>query len=245
MRRASGRRGIERALRWPAALVGAAIFGYAAVAGAAWFRYGRSGRPPDPDDADPLLDRFFPVCDVVERHRIAVDAPPEITLAAARDVRFDDSSIVRLIFRVRELAMGGEPSDRATATLEAQMRSIGWGVLDEIPGRAIVFGAVTAPWEANPVFRPLPPDAFAAFDEPGLVRIAWTLRADAAGEGRSIFRTETRAHPTDPGTRARFRRYWALVSPGVWTIRRLLLRPVRREAERRWRMLQRSGDVVH
>ncbi|HEX7085801.1 MAG TPA: hypothetical protein VF198_05520 [Vicinamibacterales bacterium] len=181
----------------------------------------------------------------MERHRIAVDAPPDVTLAAARDVRLDDSPIIRLVFRVRELVMGAGRAERDSATLEAQMRAIGWGVLDEIPGRAVVFGAVTVPWEPNPVFRPLPPDAFASFDEPGLVRIAWTLRADASADGRSIFRTETRAHPTDTAARARFRRYWAFVSPGVWTIRRLMLGPVKREAERRWRMMQAASDVVH
>lgn len=245
MRRAAGAAGIGRALWWPAALVGAGVLGYAALAAGAWLRYGRSGRPADPLDADPLLDRYFPVYDVVERHRIAVDAPPDITLAAAREVRLDDSSVVRMVFRVRELVMGGELADRDSATLEAQMRAIGWGVLDEIPGRAVVFGAVTVPWEPNPVFRALPPEAFASFDEPGLVRIAWTLRADAAGDGRSVFRTETRAHPTDPEARTRFRRYWALVSPGVWTIRRLMLGPVKREAERRWRIVQAGSDVVH
>jgi hypothetical protein len=33
--------------------------------------------------------------------------------------------------------------------------------------------------------------------------------------------------------RAKFRRYWAVVSPGVGLIRRMMLEPVKREAERR------------
>ncbi len=33
--------------------------------------------------------------------------------------------------------------------------------------------------------------------------------------------------------RAKFRRYWAMVSPGVALIRRVMLDPVKREAERR------------
>ena len=90
------------------------------------------------------------------------------------------------------------------------MRSIGWGVLADVPGREIVMGAITQPWLADVVFRALPPEEFAAFDEPGFVKIAWTLRADPVTATTSIFRTETRVTTTDPTARARFRRYWSL-----------------------------------
>jgi hypothetical protein len=40
---------------------------------------------------------------------------------------------------------------------------------------------------------------------------------------------------TDPSARAKFRRYWVMVSPGVLLIRREMLRLVKREAERRAR----------
>ena len=45
------------------------------------------------------------------------------------------------------------------------------GVLGEIPSRQIVMGAVTQPWVANPVFRPLPPDEFITFNDPNYVKI--------------------------------------------------------------------------
>jgi hypothetical protein len=117
----------------------------------------------------------------------------------------------------------------------ALTRSIGWGVLAEVPGREIVMGAVTQPWKANVVFRPLLPDDFVAFDEPGFVKIAWTLRADPTDTGASVFRTETRVVATDAAARSRFRWYWARFSPGITLIRWLLLQPLRREAERRTR----------
>ncbi len=94
-------------------------------------------------------------------------------------------------------------------------------------------GAVTRPWEPDVVFQALPPDEFATFSEPGFVKIVWTLRADPLDSETSIFRTETRALATDARARARFRRYWAFVSPGIALIRRLSLRPLKREAERR------------
>jgi hypothetical protein len=89
-------------------------------------------------------------------------------------------------------------------------------------------------------FRALPSSEFAAFSEPGFVKIAWTLRADPVDDDASIFRTETRAVATDATARARFRRYWAFASPGIALIRRLSLRPLKRDAERRVRMAR--GD---
>jgi hypothetical protein len=115
-------------------------------------------------------------------------------------------------------------------------KSIGWGVLADIPGREIVMGAVTQPWEANVVFRSLPPDQFLAFDDPDYVKIVWTLRADSIGLNASIFRTETRAVATDAVARAKFRRYWSFLSPGIRLIRWAVLNPLRAEAERRARL---------
>ena len=142
--------------------------------------------------------------------------------------------VVRSIFKARELILGSEP-DAGTHPrgLLELMKAIGWGVLAEVPGREIVMGAVTQPWQANVVFRPLPPDRFATFDEPRYVKIVWTLRAAPVGAHASIFRTETRAVATDAYARAKFRRYWSFLSPGIIVIRWASLRPLKAAAERR------------
>jgi hypothetical protein len=221
------------AKRWLAAGVGVAGGSYAALAASAWLRYGHAGPAPE-DGADALLDRFMPAYDVVERHHVRVSAPADVTFAAASELNPDQSAIVRAIFRARELAMGSHPG-RPTEQrgFIPRMRGMGWGVLAEIPGREIVMGAVTQPWLADVVFRPLPPGEFAAFREPGYAKIVWTLRADPLPEGASVFRTETRVTTTDRVARAKFRRYWAFVSPGIVLIRWMLLGPVKAEAERR------------
>ena len=112
------------------------------------------------------------------------------------------------------------------------MLAIGWGVLADIPGRLFVAGAVTEPWRAAVEFRALAPEDFAAFDEPGYVKIVWTLEAEALSESESIARTRTRVKTTDPAARRRFRRYWTVSSLGILLIRHEILRLVRREAER-------------
>ena len=223
-----------------ALMVGAGVAGYAAYVATTFRRFGRSR--PAAGSADALLDRFMPTFDVAERHEVHLAAPPGATLAAAKEMELDGSPIVRAIFRGRELLLGG----RATAPppprgLVATTLSIGWGVLAEVPDREIVIGAVTKPWEANPVFRPLAPEAFAAFAEPDHVKIAWTLRADPTEDGASVFRTETRAVATDASARRKFRVYWSLLSPGILLIRSAMLRSLRRAAERAWVL---EGDDI-
>ena len=177
----------------------------------------------------------MPEYDVVERHRVAVSAPAHITLAAASETDLRQSVLVRSIFRARELVLGASPAKASQPRgLLAQMKSLGWRVLAEDPGREIVVGAVTQPWLADVVFRGIPADEFAGFQEPGFVKIAWTLRADAVGSAHSIFRTETRVATTDSLARERFRWYWARFSPGIVLIRRVMLRLLKGEAERRY-----------
>jgi hypothetical protein len=209
--------------------------GYAALAAVAWYRYGHARRP-DVSEHDEWLDTFMPVYDVVERHHIHVGAPPAATLAAASEQDLFHLPVVRIIFRAREWFLGATPGNESQPRgLLAATRSLGWGTLADVPGREIVMGAVTKPWEPNVTFRALPPEEFASFSESGFVKIAWTLRADPLDDGTSVFRTETRVVATDAEARARFRRYWAFASPGIAAIRWLSLRPLKCEAERRLR----------
>jgi hypothetical protein len=212
---------------------GVAAAGYAAYVGIAWNRYGHVS-PPRPEEQDPLLDRFMPEYEVAERHHIRVAAPAAMTFAAAQETDLQASPLVRTIIKAREVILGATPDDwpRPPGLLR-EMQALGWGVLADVPGREVVVGAVTRPWEANVTFRALPPDQFATFCEPGYVKIAWTLRAEPIGPSDSIFRTETRALATDSTARAQFRRYWSFFSPGIILIRRAVLKPVKDEAERR------------
>jgi hypothetical protein len=207
--------------------------GYALLAAISWYRFGWPTKPLAVE-RDALVDRFMPVYQIVDRHHVRVAAPAAVTFAAAREQQLMETPLVRAIFKMRQFAMrarsdeGEHPRGLVDAT-----RALGWGVLAELPDREIVMGAVTRPWEPNVTFRALPPDDFAAFSEPGFVKIVWTLRADPIDATTSTFRTETRAVATDELARLRFRRYWALVAPGIALIRRCSLQPLRRAAEQR------------
>lgn len=212
-----------------AAGIGVAAASFATWFAVTWLRYGRVRKGAT--DA-PLLDRFIPSYDVVERHQIRIAAPPDVTLAAAANIDLRQSRIINAIFRTRAWLMRVTPDDTIRArAFFAELLSLGWAVLAEVPGREIVFGAVTQPWKGNVVFRGVAPDAFAKFCEPDYVKIVWNLRADPDSSGGSIAHTETRVCTTDAAAAEKFRRYWSFVTPGIVLIRQLALRLVKNEAE--------------
>jgi hypothetical protein len=212
---------------------GLAAIGYGAMVVYHRAMYGRV-KDSAADGKDSLIDQFIPEPEVVEHHQININAPADIVLDTAKQMEVLNSPVIRAVFRLRELALGGEPDTRPhPARLLPQMQSIGWVVLAEIPGREIVLGSVTQPWQAAPVFRSIPASEFRDFVEPGYVKIVWTLRADPVTESRSLFHTETRVCTTDAEARDRFRRYWSFVAPGVELIRLVMLRPLKHDAERR------------
>ena len=237
----------QSVISWLAASIGAATIAYALLVVNAWFRYGSNNERAVGEYTDPLLDSFLRKYEVMERHQIEVEAPAPITYAVARAADLSRSSTIRAIFRLREWILGATHSERtgdANDGLVAQAIAQGWGVLSEIPDRAIVMGAVTQPWAKDVAFRAISPDRFSSFQEPGYVKIVWTLRVDPKGPGRSVHSTETRACATDVTARSKFRRYWAFFSPGIVLIRQIAIRLVRAEAERAERAHSRAAFLA-
>jgi hypothetical protein len=74
---------------------------------------------------------------------------------------------------------------------------------------------------------------FAAFDDPGYTKVAFTIRAEPYGANRTLVTTETRTATTDPVSRRQFAAYWRLIGPFSALMRRLILRWVKSRVERR------------
>jgi hypothetical protein len=230
--------GAMRVLGGAAAAAGLGWAGYSALA---WSRYGKPAALPESKSP---LDRFMPTFEVRELHETAVAAPADVTYESALALDLMRSPLVRATFRGRELLMGAAPAQRREQGFLREILAVGWGVLAEEPGRAMVFGAVTQPWRADVKFRAIPPDEFAAFSEPGYAKIAWAFWVDPVEAATSRFSTETRVMTTDSGSRGRFRLYWAIFSPGIRLIRNEILRLVREDAARRARRLPRALEPV-
>ena len=169
------------------------------------------------------------------RHQTVVRAPAASALETARTFDLRSAPLVRAIFRLRAMILGAKgPGTDWSRGLVEELLQMGWGILAEEKDRWLVAGAVCQPWRADVVMRPIPSDQFAAYSEPGQVKIIWTMEADPLDDARCRFSTETRAVGTDDEAKARFQSYYRRFGVGMVLVRWLLLPAVRREAERRW-----------
>jgi hypothetical protein len=192
-------------------------------------------RTPNAAPPPALLDRFIPQPDVRERFETTIGAPAELVMQVATDFDMQSAPAVRAIFRLREALLGARAdAPRRPQGILEETTGLGWGVLENRPGRAVVCGARCRPWLADVTFTAIAPQEFAAYAEPDQVKIAWTLETEETATGMTRFAQETRAVATDAEAREKFRRYWRWARFGIVAIRLLLLPAVRREAERRW-----------
>lgn len=103
-------------------------------------------------------------------------------------------------------------------------------------GRAeteLVVGLAGAVWRPRGGARRAADGAeWSSWDEPGTVRVAATLGAEALEPGRSLLVTETAIEAVDGDARRAFLRYWRLVGPFSSLLRRRWLRAAAREPVR-------------
>lgn len=190
------------------------------------------------------LDPFIPSPEVRHRHTVTIRAPAGIVFEVARHFDMQTHPVVRALFWLRGRLLGSRrPAERPGGLGLEDLLAMGWGRLAETAGRLFIAGAVCQPWNADVVFTPLAPERFAAYRDPGYVKIAWTLEAESLGPALTRLATETRAVSTDPQARLRFRRYWLLAGAGIRAIRWLLLPAIRREAESRWRAVEAASKT--
>jgi hypothetical protein len=171
------------------------------------------------------LDDFLPTYEFSERHRLAIDAPPERIDQAVRTVSLKDIPVARALWAMRRL---GRPWDNAArpfvdGALEGAV------VLDDVPGEGIVLGLTGQFWRlrgGDRRGRPRTADEFLEYARPDVCKAVIDFRV-----GPSLLSTETRVHVGDPPSRRKFRRYWTVIRPFSGVIRVGFLRAARRRAE--------------
>ncbi|HUY98836.1 MAG TPA: SRPBCC family protein [Thermomicrobiaceae bacterium] len=189
-----------------------------------------------------LLDRYLPHYDVTEVDAVVIDADPETTWQAIRRSDLGRSPVIRALLELRGLPVrlrrivSRRPAESALPPLTLdEMTRAGFVLLEEVHGREIVLGQISRPWRVSDPADRAPavgPSEFAAFDRPGFAKIAFNIRLEPYGSGRTLVTTETRTATTDPATARRFGRYWTLIGPFSGLIRRLMLGLVKADAER-------------
>ena len=214
-----------------AGLGGAAFAAYGTYAAVTYMRYGKASAPDG--KASPLYE-FMPEFEVRDVHRRRVRAPEDTAFSAACNLPSDASPVVRGLFGLRALParlLGRYEEPEPALPLVRMMESYGWRILSIQPGRHVVLGAMAQPWSASVDFLGVNSGGFRGFNEPGYAKIAFMIEAHPVSATTSVLGVETRVTTTDRKSRAKFRRYWSLVSPGVVAIRYEMLRQAKAVAE--------------
>ena len=189
---------------------------------------------PAPGHESPAA-RFIARPYVSDHHEIEIAAPADLVFFDSTRMDLQSLPLVRVIFRLRAWLLGDTEAPRKPLGIVSDTMVMGWGLLAHTPCRSIVMGAAAQPWRRNVTFRAIPPNDFAAFAEPGYVKIVWTLEAEPIDRDHTRFRTETRVEPTDAASRRRFFWYWLAFGIGIRFIRWSMLRELRRNALRHHR----------
>jgi len=182
-----------------------------------------------------LIDKYLPNFEFREHLTTLVASPPTKAYKAMRSFDFSRPWMIRTIFSTREFLYGvfsihkKKTDSSVFGPLVKSALKLGWTVLEEVPNRELVVGAVTQPWAAEVIFQGLQGSDFIAFTKPGFAKIVWNIEVEEIRPNLTLLATETRVALTDPNSRRKFRLYWFFFSPGIRLIRWIALRTIKRD----------------
>jgi hypothetical protein len=181
------------------------------------------------------LDRFIPSPRLCEIDQVEVNCSIDRAWTAVRHVDMARSPIVRGLFALRTLPQRLRGRTAAAESLridDITANADGFRILDERPGESVTVAAIGKVWQLNIPFVQVPPDRFAAFDEPGWVKVAWQLRCEALATALTRIAVEVRVSATDEASWRRFKRYFRFIGPFSRFIRRHVLAMLAQELGR-------------
>jgi len=151
------------------------------------------------------LDHWLANPAVCTHHRRSAAAPPDALWRAARDVRLNDTHVLKRLVRWR---LPGTPPDATFAEIFARHPFV---VLEEGDDHSLsgLCGRIWTLARDYPVIES--PEAFAAWDEPGTVRVLLGHWVEPDGDGRSELVSEARVQPVDRRGALRLRVLWAVI----------------------------------
>jgi hypothetical protein len=156
-------------------------------------------------DGLPDLDAFLSRPAVRTHHRRTASTAPEALWRAARAVRLADTRALGRLVRWR---IPGTPARQTYAEL---FRGYPFALLDEGPCHS-VSGLCGRIWTLTRDYPALDgPADFAAWAEPGTVRVLFAHWARAAADGTAELCSEARVEPVDRAAAIRLRALWTLV----------------------------------
>ena len=140
-------------------------------------------------------------------HRRSAEAHPEALWRAATEIRLEETR------RLGRLVGWRIPGVTGAQTYQDLFRAYPFSVLEESEHR-LISGLCGRIWTLARDYPVLDgPEAFAGWNEPGTVRVAFAHGVRQLGDGRSEIHSEARVQPVDARARLRLKAIWALVGP--------------------------------
>ncbi len=159
-----------------------------------------------------IIDTLLPHCDFYERHSIVARATPERAYDAILNAKLTGSRLTRTLLAMRGIRGAGVP----------------FSIAGTNPPWEIVRGIEGPFWK--PMCKPYAPD-FGAPVPPDVARGAWNFSVERIDDARVRISTETRVLCGE-NAKKKFAVYWLFIRAGSGIIRRMMLRAIKREAER-------------
>ena len=177
------------------------------------------------------LDRILPAPRLRETDTVDLAVPADQAWRAIRHGNLADSPAINALFAIRGIP--GRFTRRHAATGPATLNiddlvsspdTPGFQLLADTPPNELAVGAIGKIWRLDiPFVHVADAGAFAAFDDPGFVKVAWAIRVAPLTEHDTRVVFEVRVGATDEASWRKFRRYFRVIGPGSHFIRRSLL----------------------
>jgi hypothetical protein len=181
------------------------------------------------------LDRLLPKPRLREISHVDLAAPPARVWEMVRHGDLARSAFIRALFALRALPsrLAGRPPESTELCIDALVSTPdrpGFQVLADDPPREVAVGAVGKVWQGEIPFVHVDDGAaFAAFAEPGFVKVAWALTVEPIGAGDARLAIEVRVGATDDASWEKFEHYFRFIGIGSRFIRRTALASLARE----------------
>jgi hypothetical protein len=198
---------------------------------------------PAPAHAPMLLDWLVPDFDATLAVHRVIDAEPVAVYRAVKAVdmlRIPQAyPAVRALFAARSAAerlvnaLQGRPTPPLDADGPMRLGDLpahgDWVKFSDDPPWELSFGVIGRFWGGETMWETIDAADFAAFERPGLAKIACSVSLRPYGSTRTLVSYEARTQALDRDSRAQFLRYWRLVRPGVAIVMRAFLAAVAKE----------------
>jgi hypothetical protein len=178
-----------------------------------------------------LIDEFMPIYDFDEKHEINVRASGETVYATLNSFDFNDSAVIRWLFKLRGLASKKSCDANAKTQTLRDMTKFGFVVLGEKPSEEILLGLVGKFWKPTGNLQKINAEDFLAFSKNGYSKATWNFALMESAGKETRLTTETRVKCLDEASRESFGFYWTFIKPFSGWIRQEALRLAKQKAE--------------